>query len=101
MSYCPFNGSEFGPNVCKGINCKLADIKGNCLVRKALDTFIETQEFELAVKKRELDEKLDALELQSKLLKFQTEQDKMLSQHVLSTPPLSDAPINYRKDWLT
>lgn len=101
MSYCPLNASSYGVHDCTGRDCKLSDKKGNCLVRKALETFIETQEFELAVKKRKVDEEIDALELQSKLLKFQTEQDKILSQHILSTPPLSDAPMNYRKDWLT
>lgn len=101
MAYCPLNAGEYGVDQCHGRDCKLSDKKGNCLVRKALETFIETQEFELAVKKRKVDEEIDALELQSKLLKFQEEQDKILSQHILSTPPLSDAPMNYRKDWLT
>ena len=101
MSYCPFNVSAYGVHNCTGRDCKFSDKEGNCLVRKALDTFIEVQEFELTVKKRKLDEEIDALELQSKQLKFQAEQDKILSQYILSTPPLSDAPMNYRKDLLT
>lgn len=63
MSYCPLNAGSYGPLTCTGRDCKLSDKEGNCLIRKALDTFIETQEFELAIKKRKLDEEIDALEL--------------------------------------
>lgn len=42
MSYCPFSCSQYGnmPR-CEGSNCELTDDAGECLIRQALQCFVQ------------------------------------------------------------
>lgn len=69
---CPFNGSAYGAHSCAGSGCVFGDIYGNCCIKKAINTFIEKQEFDLACKKRELDEKVEKTINQTKIIEAQS-----------------------------
>lgn len=69
---CPFSGSAYGAHPCAGTGCVFSDKYGSCLIKKAVNVFIEKQEFDLACKKRELDEKVEKTINQTKMLEAQS-----------------------------
>jgi hypothetical protein len=38
---CPFNGGAYGARSCAGTGCTFGDKYGSCLIKKAVNVFIE------------------------------------------------------------